>query len=78
MIPTSAAYIEAQGPDVVLVTPLIALGSAQIDYLRAARSLGIPTALCVWSWDHLSSKALIRELPGSRVRLERHARTTRR
>jgi len=61
--PDIRAHIEAQRPDVVLVTPLISLGSAQIDYLRAARSLGIPTALCVWSWDHLSSKALIRELP---------------
>ena len=57
------AFVEEQRPDIVLITPLIALGSAQIDYLRAARSLGIPTALCVWSWDHLSSKALIRELP---------------
>ena len=57
------AYVEAQRPELVLITPLIALGSSQIDYLRAARSLGIPTALCVWSWDHLSSKALIRELP---------------
>jgi hypothetical protein len=61
--PDIRAYIEAQRPDVVLVTPLISLGSAQIDYVRAARLLGIPTALCVWSWDHLSSKALIRELP---------------
>ena len=47
----------------MLLTPLIDLGSSQIDYLRAARALGIPTALCVWSWDHLSSKALIRECP---------------
>ena len=61
--PALRAYIDAHSPDVVLITPLIALGSSQIDYLRAARSLGIPTALCVWSWDHLSSKALIRELP---------------
>src|SRR6185295_12735058 len=30
---------------------------------RAAKSLRIPTGVCVWSWDHLSSKALIRELP---------------
>ena len=57
------AFIEAQRPDVMLVTPLIDLGSSQIDYLRAARQLGVPTALCVWSWDHLSSKALIRECP---------------
>jgi hypothetical protein len=61
--PAIRTYIEEQRPDLVLVTPLIALGSSQIDYLRFARSLGIPTALCVWSWDHLSSKALIRELP---------------
>ena len=61
--PAIRAFIEQQRPDVVLLTPLIDLGSSQIDYLRAARSLRIPTALCVWSWDHLSSKALIRERP---------------
>jgi hypothetical protein len=57
------AFVDEQHPDVMLLTPLIDLGSSQIDYLRAARALGIPTALCVWSWDHLSSKALIRECP---------------
>ena len=61
--PAIRAFVETQRPDVVLITPLIDLGSSQIDYLRAARSLGIPTALCVWSWDHLSSKALVRECP---------------
>jgi hypothetical protein len=57
------AFLEAKRPDVILVSPLIDLGSAQIDYLRAARALRIPTALCVWSWDNLSSKAIIRECP---------------
>ena len=61
--PSIRAFVEQQRPDVMLLTPLIDLGSSQIDYLRAARSLGVPTALCVWSWDHLSSKALIRECP---------------
>ena len=61
--PAIDAFIAAQKPDAVLITPLIDLGSSQIDYLRASRAAGIPTALCVWSWDHLSSKALIRELP---------------
>ena len=56
-------FIEGSRPDVVLITPLIDVGSWQIEYLRSARSLGIPTAMCVWSWDHLSSKALIRECP---------------
>ena len=61
--PAVRTYLEAHRPDLVLLTPLIDLGSSQIDYLRAARAMGIPTALCVWSWDHLSSKALIREWP---------------
>jgi hypothetical protein len=56
-------FLAAQRPDLVLITPLIELGSPQLDYLRAARRAGIRTALCVWSWDHLSSKALIRVLP---------------
>jgi hypothetical protein len=57
------AFVESRRPDVVLITPLIDVGSSQIEYLRAARALRIPTAICVWSWDHLSSKALIRECP---------------
>lgn len=56
-------FLEEQRPDVVLLTPLIELGSPQLDYLKGARHLGIPSALCVWSWDHLTSKALIRILP---------------
>lgn len=61
--PAMRDYLVERNPDVVLITPLIHLGSSQIDYLRAARALSCPTALCVWSWDHLSSKALIREPP---------------
>ena len=61
--PAIRAYLEGQRPDLVLLTPLVDLGSSQIEYLREARALRIPTGLCVWSWDHLSSKALIRDLP---------------
>jgi hypothetical protein len=61
--PDFRALIERHDPDLVLLTPLIGLGSQQIDYLRAARALNIPTGLAVWSWDHLSSKAIIREVP---------------
>ena len=56
-------FLIEQQADVLLVTPLIELGSPQLDYVRAARERGIRSALCVWSWDHLSSKALIRVLP---------------
>ena len=56
-------FMAAQKPDAVLVTPLVDLGSQQIDYVRAARQLGIPCGLAVWSWDHLTSKARLREYP---------------
>jgi hypothetical protein len=56
-------FLVEHKPDVLLITPLIELGSPQLDYVRAARALGIRSALCVWSWDHLSSKALIRVVP---------------
>jgi hypothetical protein len=50
-------------PDVIVVSPLIVLGSAQFDLLRLARAAGIPTALGVASWDHLSAKVLISTIP---------------
>ena len=61
--PRVREFIASQAPDLVVLTPLIELGSPQLDYLRAARALGIRTALAVWSWDHLTSKALIRVRP---------------
>lgn len=65
-VPRSAEleqFLRDQAPDIVLITPLVDLGSPQLDHLKAARALGRRTVLCVGSWDHLSSKSLIRELP---------------
>jgi hypothetical protein len=39
------------------------MGSPQLDHFAAARRLGVRTVLPVGSWDHLSSKALLREIP---------------
>jgi hypothetical protein len=59
-----AGYLREQRPDALIMTPLIGVvGSAQPDYLRAARAARLPVAVAVWSWDHLTSKALIREAP---------------
>ena len=57
------AYLREESPDAVLITPFVELGSPQVDYLRAAHLLGIPVALPIWSWDHLTCKALIRDQP---------------
>jgi hypothetical protein len=56
-------FIRRHAPDVVLITPLVGLGSPQMDHLAAAKAVGVRTALPVASWDHLSSKAIIRNCP---------------
>jgi hypothetical protein len=55
--------LRAFQPDVVLITPLVFLGSWQFELLRTALAEGLRTVFCVGSWDHLSSKALIRDMP---------------
>ena len=62
--PSILKFIREHHPDAVLITPLVGVvASPQLDYLYASLHLGVPTALSVWSWDHLSSKALIRTIP---------------
>ncbi|MEA2150687.1 MAG: hypothetical protein QOD69_2517 [Solirubrobacteraceae bacterium] len=60
---TVVELIKRHDPDVVLVSPLVGLGSPQGDYMRAAASLGIPTVLLVASWDNLTNKGVIRDQP---------------
>lgn len=65
-VPRSArldAFFREQNPDVVLITPLIDLGSPQLDHYVSARAQGLRTTLAVGSWDHLSSKSLLRAVP---------------
>ena len=57
------AFIAAEAPEVLLITPLVDLGSPQLDHFAAARRLGVRTVLPVGSWDHLSSKSLLRAMP---------------
>jgi hypothetical protein len=56
-------YLREQDPDVVLVTPFLEPGSFQVEFVRGANRLGIPTCLCVASWDNLTNKGLIHEQP---------------
>lgn len=59
----SLEFIASHDPDVVLLASVTAWRLPQIDHLRAARALGRRTCICVFSWDHLSSKALLRKIP---------------
>lgn len=56
-------FIQKHRPDLVVFTPLLGYVSDSLDYLKAARRLGIPTALCVASWDNLSNKGLVQLVP---------------
>ena len=60
---TIESFLRAESPDVVLVTPLINLGSLQADYVKSAQALGIPVGFPVFSWDNLSNKGLVHVLP---------------
>lgn len=66
VIPSAPSYerfLAAERPDVVLITPLVGLGSQQTDWVKAARTLGIPAGFPVFSWDNLTTKGLIHEHP---------------
>jgi hypothetical protein len=49
-------YLREHAPDLVILTPMIVLKTAQLDLARAALELGIRNVFAVASWDHLSSK----------------------
>jgi len=56
-------FLRTERPDVVLITPLVDIGSLQVSHMAAARTLGLRVVLPVGSWDHLSSKSLLRDIP---------------
>lgn len=57
------AYLRAIAPDVLVVSPLVTDQCPQVDLVKAARRVGIRSALCVASWDHLTTKGLMRIQP---------------
>ena len=62
--PAIERVLDQQRPDLAIITPLVGVvASSQLDLLRSVRARGVPAAVCVWSWDHLSSKAIIRDVP---------------
>jgi hypothetical protein len=50
-------------PDLLLLTPLLYFRSHQVDHVRAAQRRGIRSVVGIGSWDHLTTKGLIHEVP---------------
>jgi hypothetical protein len=61
--PDAHAFVSAQQPDLIVLSPMVGVGFSQADYVKSARQLGIPSGLLVFSWDNLSNKGLIHEMP---------------
>ena len=61
--PVIEADVLVRKPDLLLVTPLVDLGSDQVDYIKTAKKHGIRSGLCVHSWDNLTNKGLMRIVP---------------
>jgi hypothetical protein len=66
MAPASKAIVRqlmAAQPDIVVASPANLTHSEEIEYVKAARSLGIPSVVPVLSWDNLTTKGLIHVQP---------------
>jgi len=61
--PPLTAWLQTHAPDVLLLGSMTHYRSPDPELHRAAAALGIPTGACIYSWDHLSSKALLRRAP---------------
>jgi hypothetical protein len=61
--PAVARYVGRVDPDLLVLCDYGIAGSLHSAYLEAARARGIPGALCVASWDNLSTRQLIPVVP---------------
>jgi hypothetical protein len=57
------AFLDAERPDVVILSPMVGIGFTQADFVKSARARHVPTGMLVFSWDNLSNKGLIHEIP---------------
>jgi CDP-glycerol glycerophosphotransferase (TagB/SpsB family)/putative heme iron utilization protein len=55
--------IERLRVDAVVLLTRCSFGGPEPDVIKAARKLGLPSIMLVWSWDNLSSKAILNEHP---------------
>lgn len=61
--PAIDAFVEAQRPDALVLSPMVGIGFSQADFVKSTRRLGVPSGMLAFSWDNLSNKGLIHEMP---------------
>jgi hypothetical protein len=61
--PAILSWLQTEQPDVVISSPFLMAHSSEVDYIKAAAALRIPTVVVVASWDNLTTKGVFHVLP---------------
>ncbi len=61
--PSVTRWLQNSKPDVVFASPYISPVSRELEYIKAAQELGIPTVVGVLSWDNLTTKGTFHIMP---------------
>ena len=56
-------WLQARGADCVVACPFILPYALEVEYVKAAKILGLPSLVAVQSWDNLSTKGTFAVLP---------------
>jgi len=60
---TITRWLKNHRPDIVVASPANMRFSEEIEYVKAARAVGIPTVVPVLSWDNLTTKGIFHVIP---------------
>ncbi|MBI4698081.1 MAG: putative sugar O-methyltransferase [Nitrospirae bacterium] len=58
-------FLKKKKPDVIVASPVNMRFSEELEYIKAAKSLGLPTVIHVLSWDNLTTKGLVHIAPSA-------------
>jgi hypothetical protein len=61
--PQIVRWLKNNRPDVMVASPVNMRFSTEVEYVKAAKALGIPTVVTVYSWDNLTTKGLFAVIP---------------
>lgn len=59
----AAQWLQEFRADILVATPANLWWAQEIDYIKAAKHLGIPTITAVYSWDNVTTKGVFHEIP---------------
>ncbi len=61
--PRLVEKLRDEAPTAMLITPLVDIPSTQLDWMKAARQVGLPVLYLTASWDNLTNKGLVQSAP---------------